>query len=98
MAKKFVKDVKITTIESILLNPHRHFCLIYKGKEKYIDYNTITNMTFKTVVDSMKNDLLYFAKVIITEKIKSSKPREVITPKVEGIKSTCKTDLDKLYE
>jgi len=97
MAKKFIKDKPITSLEELFMYKSNYFCII-KDKERFVDFSVICNLTLGTVVDYIHTSKIFLAKVIVTEKVtKTTKSIKQELPKVETLKSNCKTTLDNIY-
>lgn len=100
---KFIKSDLVTDINIILNNPNRKFCIIYNNKEKFIDYLSLSNMTFSTVIDLLKNNCIYLTKTIEVEILsnkKNIKKQESDKTKIISTSSTtsnCKTSLKDIY-
>lgn len=66
----------------------------YKGKDLIIQSSTLFNMTFKTVIDLVKNEQIYYTKLVEVEKELPRKNKKLVD---NNIKSSSKIKLQDIY-
>lgn len=96
--KQFSKDILITNINMVINNKNKYFCILYKNKVEYIEYNDLISMSLATILNLISKKNIYLAKVTIKERTIISKPKETISRSNSSSISNCKISLDDIYE